>query len=112
MIDAFRGPLRGAAPFSACAGSGITRCKLKIRRRLQCEKTNDKGKEKYRYRYVTWFRPAALADASIGRTHWGWSFLQYPFIGDCWMTLIPRNVPKSGHVQRWMDVIDFIEKKM
>ena len=26
--------------------------------------------------------PAALANASIGRTHWGWSFLQYPFIGD------------------------------
>ena len=39
----------------------------------------------------TWFRPAALADASIGRTHWGWSCLQYPFIGERKMTLIPRN---------------------
>ena len=46
VIDAVRGPLRGAAPSSACAGSGITRCKLKIKRRLQCEKTNDEEKEK------------------------------------------------------------------
>ena len=38
-------------------------CKLKIKGRLQCEKTN--GKEKEKYRYVTWFRPTALADASV-----------------------------------------------
>ena len=52
VIDAVRGPLRGAAPSSACAGSGITRCKLKIKRRLQCEKTNDKEKEKMPLRYM------------------------------------------------------------
>ena len=31
------------------------------------------------------------SDASIGHWHWGWSFLQYPFIGGSKITLIPRN---------------------
>ena len=74
------------------------------------ENQRRRERKNWRCRYVTWFRPAALADASIGRTHWGWSCLQYPFIGERKMTLIPRNAApfKSYNIARPCTKVDVI----